>query len=422
MSKVVSVTLYHPTKPQIDALEIINSDDAPMVTLLAYGRQVGKSFMMMMDAFSYCMNRSKAKVLWVSPILDQALKVQQQIEEYFEEYPEIFTQIVKKFDRKYNNIFFHNGSVMRFRSADSGDNLRGMTQDRIYIDEAAFTKESFIQEVLFPMVTRTNGRIIMASTFNGKNWYWDWYKRGLEEENRDSIRSIKRTYMDLDDAQVTKVVEANRKNMTKVQFSQEYLCEPVASHALFSGIDFAIQRTPINNPNKRLFIGMDIGISQDYTVLTCIDEDYNVVDIDRFHYRNSEMKYDEFKQRLINFVYKHYEWLQAGYFEMNNNELLFDELMADDKFSSKVESILVTPTSKPRIVDNLILLFEQRRITIPDEKNLIAELYDYGGKKTRTGIISYSNTYGKHDDMVMSLAHAAYCAFNEMDGGHTSWV
>lgn len=380
------------------------------------------SFGMMMDCFEYAMNNPKSKILWVSPILDQATKVQLQLEDYFKDYPELWKMIVKKFDRKYNNIFFHNGSSIKFRSADSGDNLRGLTLHRCYIDEAAFQKEEFIQEVLFPMATQTDGRFIMASTFNGKNWFWDWYNRGLDEENWDSVRSLKRNYKDLNDPKVTSVVEAVRGSMTKAQFAQEYLCEPVSATTLFTNIESCVQPTVFIPPkNQRLFLGMDIGISQDYTVLTAIDEKYNVIDIDRFHYRESGIGYSDFKKRLLHFVHKHTKWCQVAHFEFNNNELLFDELMEDKEFARLAEPITVTPQLKPKMIDNLILLFEKEKISIPNNRDLIAELYDYGGTKSRTGKISYSNTFGKHDDMVMSLAHAAWAVTEELDGGYTSW-
>ena len=38
-----------------------------------------------------------------------------------------------------------------------------------------------------------------------------------------------------------------------------------------------------------------------------------------------------------------------------------------------------------------------------------------------TGNIKFSNDKGKHDDGVMSLAHACYCALEEMDGGVIEW-
>jgi hypothetical protein len=414
----VQIKLYEPTAPQLDALKII-TEDKPQVAIVAFGRQTGKTYMMWMHAFQEAMNNDKHKILWVSPILDQALKVMKEIDDYFEDYRDLFGLIVKKFDRKYNNIFFHNGSVIRFRSADSGDNLRGQTNHLILHDEAAYSKQDFIQEVLMPMLTRTQGRMVLASTFNGKNWYWDWFRKGQEQENWESIKSIKRTYRDLNDKQVSDTVERIRKTMAERQFAQEFLCEPVSYDTVFSGVEDCIVPEVLLNQRKRLFLGMDIGISQDFTVLTCIDEDYRVVDIDKFHYRNEGMTNKEFKDRVIGFVHKHKEWCVAGYFEINNNEIMYDELCEDAVFAEKMDAFLVTPTTKPKMISNLILLFDKKKIQIPNNKDLVFELYDFTAKKNATGSLSFGNNMGKHDDMVMSLAHAAYCCYDYVDGGVT---
>jgi len=54
---------------------------------------------------------------------------------------------------------------------------------------------------------------------------------------------------------------------------------------------------------------------------------------------------------------------------------------------------------------------------------LVKELYDFKGKRNAiTGNMQFSNTEGKHDDMVMSLAITAYCAREEQDGGITMFL
>ena len=51
------------------------------------------------------------------------------------------------------------------------------------------------------------------------------------------------------------------------------------------------------------------------------------------------------------------------------------------------------------------------------------ELYDFKSKRNPiTGNLQFSNTEGKHDDMVMSLAICAYCAREEQDGGVTMFL
>lgn len=416
----MQIKLYNPTEPQKDFYRLVH-EEKPFISVIVAGRQTGKTFFMQNDCFMRALNKPKQRIFWVSPIQDQANKVMKDIEGMFSGRDEIFKKIIKRYDRKANEMYLYNGSFIKFRSADSGDNLRGATLDFIYIDEAAYMKLDFINEVLLPMVTRTEGRVVASSTFNGPNWYFDWYKQGQLEENFAQMKSIKRTYLDLHDPKVSETVLGIKKSMTKAQFDQEFLCKPISSNALFSNIDECVVET-INTEYERVYIGMDIGVAQDYTVLTAIDENYNIIDIDRFNYKEEGMDNDEFKQRIKDFYLKYDEMLSAAYFEVNNNDLLFDELTEDDRLY-KMIPFTTSAKTKPLIVKNLIKLFDEKDISIPNNQELIKELYDFKSKRNPiTGNLQFSNSEGRHDDMVMSLAIAAYCAKEEQDGGVTMFL
>ena len=416
----MQIKLYKPTEPQKD-FHRLTHEDAPFISCLVAGRQTGKTFFMQNDAVLRALNNAKHRMFWVSPIQDQANKVMKDIEGMFSSHQDVWNKIIKRYDRKANEMYFYNGSFIKFRSADSGDNLRGATLDYIYLDEAAYMKLDFINEVLLPMVTRTGGKVCAASTFNGPNWFYDWYKEGQVEENWEQIKSIKRTYLDLNDDKVAKTVLGIKKSMTKAQFDQEFLCRPVSANALFSNVEDAIVDN-LDTRCERVYIGMDIGVAQDYTVLTAISDDYRVIDIDRFNYKEEGMDYEEFKERIKAFYLKHDNNLAAAYFEVNNNDLLFDDL-TDDGIMYKLIPFTTSAQSKPEIIRNLIKLFEDKVIKIPKNTDLIKELYDFKSKRNAiTGNLQFSNTDGKHDDMVMSLAICAYCAAEEQDGGVTLFL
>ena len=416
----MQIKLYKPTEPQVDLHRLVH-DDSPFISCLVAGRQTGKTFFMQNDCVMRALNNPKHRMFWVSPIQDQANKVMKDIEGMFSSHQDLWTKIIKRYDRKANEMYFYNGSFIKFRSADSGDNLRGATLDYIYLDEAAYMKLDFINEVLLPMVTRTGGKVSAASTFNGPNWFYDWYKEGQQEENWEQIKSIKRTYLDLNDDNVAKTVLGIKKSMTKAQFDQEFLCKPVSANALFSNVEDAVV-DKLDTRCERTYIGMDIGVAQDYTVLTAMSDDYRVIDIERFNYKEEGMDYEEFKARIKSFYLKHDNNLAAAYFEVNNNDLLFDDLTDDDRLY-KLIPFTTSAQSKPEIIRNLIKLFEDKVIKIPKNTDLIKELYDFKSKRNAiTGNLQFSNTDGKHDDMVMSLAICAYCAVEEQDGGVTLFL
>ena len=416
----MQIKLYTPTEPQKDFHKLVH-EDKPFISCIVAGRQTGKTYYMQNDCFMRALNNPKHRMFWVSPIQDQANKVMKDIEAMFSNHQEVWDKIIKRYDRKHNEIYLYNGSFIKFRSADSGDNLRGATLDFIYLDEAAYMKLDFINEVLLPMVTRTKGRVVMSSTFNGPNWYFDRYKDGQSKSNWEEIKSIKKTYLDLNDRDVERTVAGVRKSMTKAQFDQEYLCKPVSANALFSNIEESVV-PQLNTPYERVYIGMDIGVAQDYTVMTAMNEHNEIIDIHRFNYKEEGMDYEEFKERIKSFYLKHDDKLSACYFEVNNNDLLFDDL-TDDERLYKMIPFITSAKTKPEIIRNLIKQFEDGNIKIPNNEELIKELYDFKSKRNPiTGNLQFSNTDGKHDDMVMSLAITAYCAKEEQDGGVTMFL
>lgn len=416
----MQIKLYNPTEPQKDFHKLVH-EDKPFISCIVAGRQTGKTFFMQNDILMRALNNPKHRMFWVSPIQDQANKVMKDIEAMFSNHQEVWDKIIKRYDRKHNEIYLYNGSFIKFRSADSGDNLRGATLDFIYLDEAAYMKLDFINEVLLPMVTRTKGRVVMSSTFNGPNWYFDKYKDGQSKSNWEEIKSIKKTYLDLNDRDVERTVAGVKKSMTKAQFDQEYLCKPVSANALFSNIEEAVV-PQLNTPYERVYIGMDIGVAQDYTVMTAMNEHNEIIDIHRFNYKEEGMDYEEFKERIKSFYLKHDDKLSACYFEVNNNDLLFDDL-TDDERLYKMIPFITSAKTKPEIIRNLIKQFEDGNIKIPNNEDLVKELYDFKSKRNPiTGNLQFSNTDGKHDDMVMSLAIAAYCAKEEQDGGVTMFL
>ena len=416
----MQIKLYNPTEPQKDFHKLVH-EDKPFISCIVAGRQTGKTFFMQNDILMRALNNPKHRMFWVSPIQDQANKVMKDIESMFSNHQEVWDKIIKRYDRKHNEIYLYNGSFIKFRSADSGDNLRGATLDFIYLDEAAYMKLDFINEVLLPMVTRTKGRVVMSSTFNGPNWYFDRYKDGQSKSNWEEIKSIKKTYLDLNDRDVERTVAGVKKSMTKAQFDQEYLCKPISANALFSNIEESVV-PQLNTPYERVYMGMDIGVAQDYTVMTAMNEHNEIIDIHRFNYKEEGMDYEEFKERIKSFYLKHDDKLSACYFEVNNNDLLFDDL-TDDERLYKMIPFITSAKTKPEIIRNLIKQFEDGNIKIPNNEDLVKELYDFKSKRNPiTGNLQFSNTDGKHDDMVMSLAIAAYCAKEEQDGGVTMFL
>tara|TARA_R110002020_G_scaffold281522_1_gene497165 strand:- start:1267 stop:3576 length:2310 start_codon:yes stop_codon:yes gene_type:complete len=383
-------------------------------------------------------------IMWVSPIMQQSTKVFLAIESMFADHPELWSKIVIRFDRKNNFIEFYNGVMVKFQSADQGDNLRGGTVTFTYVDECAFMDYNVIEQILMPMHIRTGGRFMWGTTFNGKNWAYKKFKEGQKSKNKEFIVSHMATYKSLKNNDVTEFCEMMRKNMTKANFDQEYLCKPIAAGAIFMNINDAVKPFPHVDSYNQVYIGMDIGVNSDFAVLTAVNERYQMIcPQERFNMKENDLNSEQYKQRIKDFYLEHdRDWIKkvttpegkvietnygsrlvAANFEVNNKELLYDELFEEGL--EKLYPIAMTGTNKPDIVNNLVKLFEERIISINEDEGLEEEL---GGFESKSSPITGKMTYGnnpksaKHDDRVMSLAHACWCAHEEMDGGTTEFI
>jgi phage FluMu gp28-like protein len=270
------------------------------------------------------------------------------------------------------------------------------------------------------MLTRTGGRVFAFSTPNGRNWFYDWFNEGQNPENAKKIISLRADYRELNDPDVDRVIASMKETMTKQEFAREVMGEFITDGSLFANVEARV--APKGHEFDMLcdrFIGIDVGVVDDYTVLTCINRKYEVIDIDRFNMKEDELNYEQFKERIKAFIRKHNDKLYAAYFEINNKDLLFDDITADDDMYKIVE-FNTNISTKPKIINNLIKLFDDEKIVIPDNNNLIAELYAYTSRQNPiTGKVQFQNDtkLEGHDDMVCSLAIAAWCMKEETDGG-----
>lgn len=428
--------LYEPSKPQKWANDVVYGRQ-PFVTCLKYGRQTGKSFWGLMDMILRGLNNPNQKIRYITPVYSLAAKHMQTIDNLFNGHEALKDKIFKKIRYKEQEYTFHNGTVASFLSAESEDGLRGDTCHFMYIDEAAFMKETTYTEILLPMLTRTKGRVAMFSTPNGKNWFYDLYQRGLKKENHDLVYSLSATYLDLSDQEdyedILRVINSLRDTMSANSFNREVMGEFISDKSLFAGVaesrrskdwfnEYELSSSEIVNGVQiapKRFIGIDIGVVNDFTVLTCMDEHHVVIDIDRFNMADEKYTHKEFKDRIARFYKKHDPHLVAAYMEVNNKELLYDELTYEYNMY-KLHDVRTSAGNKAEMVDQLTKVFDEGKIRIPYDEQLEKELYAFSSVQNKvTGKWQYRGSDNIHDDMVMSMVLSVVCRNEELTSGFT---
>tara|TARA_R110002074_G_scaffold2181_1_gene13000 strand:+ start:2626 stop:3855 length:1230 start_codon:yes stop_codon:yes gene_type:complete len=392
------IQLYTPHSKQLAVHEACNNPDLFFISVNA-GRQSGKTALSQQQAIKWALDSSNVIVYWVSPTASQADKVYKQMLKMIDGQPFMTSSKGGQGDTE---IVMYNGSKIQFRSSAQEDSLRGETIEYLIIDEAAFQKESVFFEILLPMLNVRGRKVLVVSTPKGKNWFFNMIQKGNVDSKYKSFlfTSYDNPYSNIE------VINLAKASMPAVLFAQEYMGEFVDNSAIFENlkelcnIDISKSKTDTNN---HYYIGIDIALKDDYTVITVIDKDDNVVWYDRFN----QCTAPQLKQRIIdaNNVWKPKKIM----IEENNQGLpIIDDLKIIHKLNNIV-GFKTTGTSKPEIINNLINAFASKKIRVPNDAIYISELETFTMTISPTGKPKFAASHGFHDDIPMSLAITWEC-------------
>jgi len=354
--------------------------------ILNIGRQFGKTMLGINQMLDWAINDSGCNIAWVTPIYKQGKKAFSELEKatinsgLFEYNQTELT--VKGFN-----------STISFFSGERPDNIRGNTFDYLIIDEFAFTREELWSEVLSATVLVKGKKVLFISTPKGKNHF---YKLSLQPNYDNRYKCFHFTSYDTPFINALDLEERKRSLPSHV-FKQEYLAEFIDNASgLFTNV-----RDCILTPEKstKYYGGLDIGRADDYTVLTIVNESNQTVFCERW-------RQDEWTRIIDKVAIEINKYQAKTYVEVNNQGDVFFEMLRK-KCSKLVEPYITTSKTKPIMIEDLAVLFEQKNISILDINWLIDELeaFTYIYNAT-TRNVQYSAPQGIHDDSVISLSLA----------------
>jgi len=390
MDKKVNIELYTPYKKQREIHQKINDKNIFGVVVVC-GRQVGKTLLDINQSLMWALSKKNVQIMMVLPTDSQANKVYKQTIEGI-----ISADVVKSHKGQSGSaeILFENSSKILFRSALQEDSLRGYSNDYLIIDEAAFINENTINSILIPTLTVKGKKILITSTPKGKNWLFKYFNKQNIDKGWASFK-----FTSYDSPYVNKKFLDEQKNSLPQEiFEQEYMAEFVDKASIFKNLDDIMTFNEIPQNVGDVYIGVDLGMNNDYTVATVINSDYQVIDILRF----TNITSSELKNKLQLFFSKY----KPKNIVIENNGLgipIVSDLL-ETSWGQFITPFTTTPKSKHEIIQNMVRLFNNKEIKLPDDKNLRVELENFIFIMTDTGNIKYQASSGIHDDMVMSLA------------------
>ena len=389
-SRKISVTLPKLYSWQKDTLDLIEANPGKWFIIKSVRQKSGKTYLLENLLIKTALEKPGSKSFMISPTNAQNLRI-------FTEISRATVDLLRKANGSSMLIEFRNGSVIQFRSGESGDSLRGYTVKRggiLAIDEGAFLSRE-VYEIVMPLVSKEGCTLVIASTPDSMDgMYYSLWSR------EDGV--IRINWSDYIDQMYSKEeLDFYRSVYSDRRFRTEILGEfAVGEGTVFSGIANCVSPVELTQQGN-LVAGIDFGSGnlQDSTVITFIDEDLQVI----AQYDTNDkppMEQIDWLARLL-LDYKPVRVLA----EKNGlGSVYFDAL--------KQKCPIVTPwittnDSKTAIVDDLAAHIEKGKIKFqPKCEKLLEQLQVYRETQSSTGKRVFNAPPGKHDDFVISTALA----------------
>ena len=386
--------------------------DEHKVKVAACGRRWGKTEAQAIDAATYALVQPGSKQMVVAPTYDQSKLIFDTVERLLLncDHTRPCTRVVRT---PYPRIEIGNRLIMARTADEDGRNLRGHFADRVIVDEAAYVKDSVVEEVIAPMLADADGQLIMISTPFGKNHFYRAFMLGGASERYAAFR-----FPSCDNPHISRAyIEQQREVLSARQFGVEYEAEFLDDqNSVFrwDDIQAAISPRPYSPEHDSGWrvAGIDWARYSDYTTVVILDvsqRPYAVVAMDRFN----QISWQTQVERVADFLQRH-----------RANAALVDQTSVGDALLEQlrtslwqgrganmdVDGLVFTNTAKREIVDNLVVRLAHRDLNLPDDEQLVRELQYYEYELTAHGNMRMNARSGHTDDLVIALALAAWAA------------
>lgn len=384
------------------------------------GRQTGKTTIIAMKAIIFADTNPNVTVLITSPSLRQSMIMFDRIVTFVYSTAYLRNKIVRT---TRTLIQFENRS--RIIGLPCSENLlRGYTADMVICDEAAFMPEVVITQVIFPMLSTTDGFAVFLSTPWGRDHFF--YRAFVNPAY--SVHKVKSAECPLIKPEF---LEEMRQNMTCEAFLMEYEAEFVeALNCYFSqdlirkGVELAERLgleicLDIEHAFRRgeYYAGIDFGKLQDYSVLMVVKVEDNTIRLFYMHEFPLKTPYIQVIGHLAR-VNERFHFRKVLVDQSGVGEPILEEIR--NQGVDCVEGVKFTTETKEELLSGLKIIMEQGRLAIPYHRRLCQQINEQQYSYSKSGHLQFNHPAKSHDDMLWALALAV--AASRTKPAPTLWV
>jgi phage FluMu gp28-like protein len=402
-----------------DYQEKILRDNSKRIVACA-GRQIGKTTITAIKAIHFAFTQPKRTILIVSPSLRQSIIMFDRILDFVNSNPLIKSQVARKTRTLIH--FRHCSRIIALPCGPGGKTLRGHACDMIILDEANFVPDEVLASVVIPMISTTDGYLIMLST----PWTRDsYFYKAFTNPNYSTYKFPSA----INPLIKSDFLAEQKAMMSELEFRREYEAEFVDEAGAFLPVallracceDYEwLNDIPVERQEGEFYAGLDLGKKEDYSVLIVLARE------------EGGLRLKFMREFELNTPYAYIiGYVKALNQQMPLRRLLIDQtgvgepVVEDFKSTATVaaEGVTLTAQSKAEIANYLKLQLERKQIILPFgareqkslERRLITQLNEQQYSFTKAGQIQFSHPQGSHDDMFWALALAVYSSKEPVD-------
>ncbi len=388
--------------PHPGQVEVHNSTASRRI--LSCGVRWGKSLCAAMEALSAAMEPKARSIGWVcAPTYDLADKIFREIVVVVAQ--SLRHRIISLKDSEKRLILRNMAggiSEIRGKSADNPVSLLGEGLDWLIVDEAARLKPAIWEGYLSQRLLDKRGWALLISTPRGKGWFYDAFRRGQGNDpdfKSWNAPSWQNPYLNRE------MIEAERTRLPERVYRQEYGAEFLEG----AGQVFRYVRERATGEwqepkrGSYYFAGLDLAKVEDYTVLVIMNDQREVVFVDRFHRIDWNLQIARVRAATEKYLVSQLLVDTTGI-----GEPIYEALTHAGVYAGAYS---LTAKSKTALIDNVAMLLEQNLITLPRYSicpELVEEFEAFEFSVTEQGHVKTGAPSGLHDDIVIALGLAAW--------------
>lgn len=371
------------------------------ITVLACGRRWGKTDACAAKLVLALMGQSPTKHLLIAPTQDQSQilfeRVLQMLDGIGAPKPKVTHTPYPKLTLGEHRL--------QARSGHLGHALRGHGATHIVVDEAAYVHESIISEVAMPMLATTQGSLTLISTPRGHNHFWRFFGMGQREEN--GVWSAQAPSRD-NPAVSPQFLAIQKELLPDRSYRTEYEAEFVDTAGAVFPTELVEACTTPRLPDfveSPVVIGIDFARYSDYTAVAVLDGHRRETSLQRLE-RWTGVPWREQIERAARII-RSFGQARVVCDATGVGDPVVEMLRAVVP-EVHIEGFVFGSSSKSTLLDQLVMLFEQRALKMLPHVDLLRELQHFQAQRSPSGHTRLAAAQGYHDDLVMALALACH--------------